>query len=122
MNKRARQAQIDNKTRQIVHDRDEEMNYPYKCLFCRMGYKLEGATPYNTSSFEIMHIVPRSQGGLGRDAKNLVTGCMYHHRMLDESENRKDMMEIINEYMSDIYMDWDTEKLVYDKWGSLKVS
>ena len=112
MNRAARKRQFDKKARKEIYERDGQWGNP--CLFCRRNYRREKADPFATSIFETMHIVSRAQGGLGI-AQNGIIGCKYHHRMFDQSENRKDMLEIIRNYMKFIYEDWDIEHLSYSK-------
>jgi hypothetical protein len=66
--------------------------------------------------FDVMHIVNRSQGGLGVE-KNGVIGCRYHHMMLDNGNkgNRAEMLEHIRKYMRAIYPEWDETELYYKK-------
>ena len=66
--------------------------------------------------FDIMHIVNRSQGGLGVE-KNGVIGCRHHHMMLDNGNkgNRAVMLEYIKSYMQSVYPDWDEKELYYKK-------
>lgn len=84
------------------------------CIFCGMRYRMEKADSYNTSIPEIMHYIPRSQGGLGT-GRNAALGCRYHHRMMDEGPHRKEMRELMKKYLQSMYRDWDEEGLVYRK-------
>ena len=106
--KRARACDFTQKERAAINERDEG------CIFCRMGYRMEKADGYNTSIREIMHYIPRSQGGLGI-RQNAAVGCKYHHMMLDEGPHRKEMRELFKGYLNSIYKDWSEEALVYRK-------
>ena len=66
---------------------------------------------------QIMHIVPRSQGGLGVE-QNGVLGCQHHHSMLDNGNDgcREEMMQYIEMYMKDKYPGWNRKALIYKKW------
>lgn len=108
MGKRSRACDFSAKERALIKDRD------YRCIFCRRLYRMEKADAYNTSIMEIMHYIPRSQGGLGI-ARNAALGCRYHHMMMDESDHRAEMREIMKEYLQGMYRDWDEADLVYHK-------
>ena len=66
---------------------------------------------------QIMHYIPRSQGGLGIP-ENLALGCVWHHNMMDNGNLglREQMMIFFEDYLKSIYEDWDKEKLFYSKW------
>lgn len=106
--KRTKACDFTQKERSIIKDRDNG------CIFCRMRYRMEKADAYNTSIREIMHYIPRSQGGLGI-AKNAAVGCKYHHMMMDESDRRAEMRGIMKRYLSSMYREWDESELVYQK-------
>ena len=115
MNKAARKRQFPDKERKIIYNRD------LGCLFCRENYHMEKATSYELGIFEVMHIVPRSQGGLGI-AKNGIIGCKYHHMMYDNGKEgyREEMLQRIERYMKTLYRDWNTDELKYNKWSWAK--
>ena len=108
MSKRSRACDFSAKERTLIKDRD------YRCIFCRKGYRMGGANDFNTSIMEIMHYIPRSQGGLGI-ARNGALGCKYHHMMMDESEHRAEMRGIMKTYLKGMYQDWNEEDLFYHK-------
>ena len=66
---------------------------------------------------DIMHIVPKSQGGLGIE-QNGVLGCRYHHTLMDNGNEdlRGVMFEYIEKYMQNLYPGWNKENLVYHKY------
>ena len=101
--KRSKATDISLKVRNEVKVRDEG------CIFCRMGYSIVEPT-----WIEIMHFIPRSQGGMGVP-ENLACGCAAHHRMLDASEHRKDMLQLFEWYLKDQYEEWSVEYVVYRK-------
>lgn len=78
-----------------------------------MLYHMPDEPQYAT---DIMHIVNRSQGGLGIE-QNGVFGCRFHHNLLDNGNKglRKEMMQIIEEYMNRHYPDWNKNNLIYHK-------
>lgn len=98
-------------TRQIIKERDGG------CIFCKIGYHMEGANEFALTMRSIMHYIPRSQGGLGIP-ENGAVGCQWHHEMLDNgnSGRRKEMMHIFKDYLKERYPEWDEKKLVYSKW------
>lgn len=116
MQKRARKAEFDQKTRRIIEERDNG------CIFCQMRYRMENAMYMDLHTFSIMHFIPRSAGGLGVP-ENGAVGCQWHHDMLDNGNggHREEMLELFEEYLQSVSDDWDKSQLVYDKWSFLKV-
>ena len=107
--KRTKLTDFDSKTRTKIKARDEG------CIFCKMLYKMPETYEYGMSGFQIMHYVPRSQGGLGIE-ENGAVGCIYHHNLLDNGKNtRKEMLELFEEYLKSLYPEWDKKKLMYRK-------
>lgn len=102
---------------QRIFERDGE-----QCLFCRLGYYTECKSPMLLEIADIMHFMNKSQGGLGVE-ENGVTGCRYHHGLLDNGHIglRDEMLEIMEEYLRNIYPEWDKTKLVYNKWDFLNL-
>lgn len=117
MQKRARKAEFDQKTRKIIKERDDD-----QCIFCQMRYHMKKAKPADLQIKSIMHFIPRSKGGLGIP-ENGAVGCQYHHDMLDNGNGgyREEMLELFEEYLQSVCDDWDKAKLKYDKWAFLKV-
>ena len=113
--KRARKAEFPPKTRKIIESRDNG------CIFCAMGYEMDGAYWMDLNTFSIMHYVPRSSGGLGIE-QNGAIGCYWHHTMMDNGNTgrRKEMLGIFREYLMGFYPDWNEESLRYSKWAFLK--
>jgi len=109
--KRARACEFSPKERKEIYYRDTG------CIFCKQGYMMNGAFPGDLHIFEVMHYIPRSQGGLGI-AKNGALGCKWHHMMLDNGNkgNRQEMMDIFANYLKSHYKDWNEEELRYNKW------
>ena len=89
-----------------------------QCIFCRLNYCMDKATPTGLYLKSIMHYVPRSQNGLGIE-ENGAIGCQYHHEMMDNGNQnrREEMLNIFEEYLKGFYPDWDKGKLIYSKWG-----
>lgn len=112
MNRRTRALQFDAKTRRKILDRDNG------CIFCQIGFYMHAVSDFQYKQLEIMHIVNRSQGGLGIE-QNGVTGCKYHHQLLDNGAKglRPDMLAYIEKYMSRMYPGWNPKELIYKKYG-----
>lgn len=110
MKKRTKALQFSQETINQIGQRDE------CCIFCKMWYHMPPKPRYENTILDIMHIVPKSQGGLGI-AENGVLGCRYHHGLLDNGNKslRAEMIGIIEDYMKDKYHNWDKSKLVYRK-------
>lgn len=85
------------------------------CIFCKMKYRMPEEGAYGTSQFQIMHFIPRSQGGRGIQ-ENGAVGCLYHHEMLDNGKGtRKEMLELFEGYLKERYPLWDKMDLYYRK-------
>lgn len=108
MNRRTKALQFSQYAIKRIRQRDGEC-----CIFCKAGYHLPDEP---TGIFDVMHIVNRSQGGLGIE-ENGVIGCRYHHMMLDNGNEglRAEMLEYIEKYMQEQYPGWDKSRLVYKK-------
>ena len=104
--KRTKACDIPPAVRRIVNQRDHD------CIFCRMMYHLPMGYHPEMYRMEIMHYIPRSAGGLGIP-ENLAEGCFYHHRMLDQSSQRKEMLLIFESYLRRCYPEWDMQQLYY---------
>lgn len=107
MNRRTKALQFNTKTRERIKERDGG------CIFCKIGYDLP---PEPMRATDIMHIVNRSQGGLGIE-QNGVFGCKYHHMQLDNGNKgqRAEMLTYIKKYMQSLYSDWKPSALTYKK-------
>jgi len=112
MSKRSRACEYPPSVRKKIYERQHG-----KCLFCMLEYEMDGASYYETGFHEIMHVVPRSHGGLGIE-QNGVLGCIYHHRMMDNGSNgkREEMLEICREYLRRVYPDFDFNQVTYMKY------
>lgn len=110
--KLARKLEFTAKARKAIHKRDRE-----KCVFCEMEYAMPEDLSYCRTGLQIMHIVPRSQLGMGIE-ENGAMGCVWHHNMLDNGNQgrRKDMIEILEKRMQEFYPEWSREKVTYQKW------
>lgn len=117
--RRSRQAkarEFNARARREIKERDHG-----ECIFCRMGYRMEGADRFAKEIKSIMHYIPRSRNGLGIP-ENGAIGCQYHHEMMDNGNRgfREEMLGIFREYLRSHYQGWDEKELVYSKWGFLE--
>lgn len=105
MSRRSRACEFPPEVRERIKERDGG------CIFCQIGYKMP--TTYLPPT-DIMHIVPRSHGGLGVE-ENGVWGCRHHHEMMDNGAWHKPMVEYCEKYLAARYDGWSMEKLIYRK-------
>lgn len=112
MKKRTKQLQFSKATIQKIIERDE------MCIFCKLGYHMNNNDPFSYQINDPMHIINKSQGGLGIE-QNGVLGCRYHHGLLDNGNKglREEMIQILENYMNGLYPGWDRKNLVYKKVG-----
>lgn len=109
--KLARKTEFSAKARKAIHKRDRD-----QCVFCVMGYRMEEVGTWAHAQLQVMHIVPRSQLGMGVE-QNGVLGCVYHHTMMDNGNQgcRKEMQRILEERMKRLYPGWSRESVTYKK-------
>lgn len=100
MNKQTKATSITNKTKHIVHERDNGC-----CIFCG---KPVSATYSNA------HYIPRSKGGLGIE-QNIITACMECHFTLDQTVSRPSMLESVKAYLKQFYPEFTDEERKYKK-------
>lgn len=100
MNARTKHTRINQATKKIVWNRDGGC-----CIVC--------GKPVDVS-LSNAHIVPRSKGGSGEE-QNIVTLCPVCHFMLDQTTHRKKMMDMVIEYIRNIYPDWDEQEQKFKK-------
>ena len=109
---RTKATAIKTKTVQKVMERDRG-----SCIFCDAGYEPDGpGADFGKSIMDIMHFIPRSQGGKGIE-QNLAVGCRYHHQMLDNGKDgrRGEMLEIFEKHLRFWHKGWNKEDLIYKK-------
>ena len=102
---------FDKKTRENIAVRDGG------CIFCRSG-SWQGGDAFDRGIFDTVHIINRSQGGLGIET-NGVRGCRYHHSLLDNGNKgyREAMLAYAKGYLKRIYPDWKEEDQIYNKYA-----
>lgn len=87
------------------------------CIFCNRGYRPGDINAYDHTIYDVMHYINKSQGGLGIE-QNGACGCRYHHNLLDNGNQgiREDMLKIFEKHLKNHYPNWDSDKLVYNKY------
>ena len=107
-----KKLQFSVETRKKIYIRDNG-----RCIFCRIGYCMEGASGMMLDIKDIMHFVPKSQMGLGIE-QNGAVGCRYHHSLLDNGNKglRREMLDRFEAYLKSLYPGWDREELIYRKY------
>lgn len=90
------------------------------CLYCKLMYRMDKAKHNELTIFDCMHIVNKSQGGMGV-IENGVQGCRYHHNLLDNSEYNQEMREMARNYLRSLYPGWTEESVTYNKYKDLVV-
>lgn len=114
MSKRSKACDITPKVRQQIYARD------CGCIFCQRDYMMPPEDEFTTTRgmLQIMHYIPRSQGGLGIP-ENLALGCVWHHNIMDNGNLglREQMLILFEDYLKAHYENWDSKKLVYSKWN-----
>ena len=110
MKKRTKMLQFSKLAALNIVERDEQ------CIFCKQAFHMHSTDDYLYQVADIMHIVNKSQGGLGIE-QNGVLGCRYHHGLLDNGNKglRSEMIQIIDDYMMELYPGWDEKDLKFKK-------
>lgn len=110
--KRTETVQFSQKTKEKIYYRDN-----MQCIFCSMGYCNECKSGMLLQIKDIMHFIPKSQGGKGIE-QNGAVGCRYHHDLMDNGDKglREDMLKKFEAYLRSIYPDWNKKNLFYKKY------
>lgn len=111
--KQSKAREFTPKARKEIQERDQG-----QCIFCRMGYRMDGAGWLDLNVKSIMHYIPRSRNGLGIP-ENGAVGCQWHHDMMDHCANhgnRKEMLALFAGYLRSKYPEWNEKNLIYKKW------
>lgn len=98
MNKRTKALDIPQKVKDAVWERDR-----HRCILCGSPQAMPNG-----------HIVSRAQSGRGIET-NVVTLCQKCHRLVDQSHQRKYLMQEIYAYMRAKYPGWEPEQQMYRK-------
>lgn len=112
MTKHTKMLQFDKKTIQKIFDRDGG------CFFCKQRYWMLNTGSMMYQIQDAMHIVNKSQGGLGIE-QNGVQGCRYHHHLMDNGNKglREEMVAMLEEYIKSLYEDWSVELVTFKKYN-----
>lgn len=110
--KLTRKLEFTAKARKSIHKRDNET-----CVFCAAGFEMPKDFAYCLTGLQIMHIVPRSQMGMGVE-ENGALGCVWHHQMLDNGNKglRQEMLGFLENRMKAYYPGWTREGVTYHKY------
>ena len=95
--KRTLATEIKAKTRKEVIERDKH------CIICGSHQMLT-----------IAHCISRANGGKGIK-ENLVLLCMTCHMKLDQSSERKKLLQVVKNHLQSNYGDFDESSLKYKK-------
>ena len=109
MSKRSDALQFSKDTKQALLDRDKG------CFFCKRGIHMTGSLPGDRSILDPMHIVNKSQQGLGV-IQNGVIGCRWHHTLMDNGKFGPEMRTMAEDYLKILYPGWTRESVTYNKW------
>ena len=97
---------------------EEIRNRDGNCYFCALGYHMESSSDFGYSIPDIMHVVPKSDLGLGIP-QNGVLGCRYHHSLMDNGNKglHEEMQSMFEDYMQELYPGWTRESVRYHKYN-----
>lgn len=114
MNRNTKLLQFDQKTKLQIVDRDKQ------CFFCRHHYHMESRSVLDYQIQDIMHVVNKSQKGMGV-VQNGALGCRYHHHLLDNGNKglREEMINMLKDYMCSLYPGWTEESVIHNRWSNL---
>lgn len=107
----SRRLEFSPTVRQKIIERDQG------CFFCRACITWSTPCQVIFAPKDIMHIVARSQLGLGVE-QNGVLGCRYHHSLLDNGNKglHREMDSMLQDYMRELYPGWTPDSVTYHKW------
>ena len=114
MNARTKSLQFSKDTRMRLLERDKG------CFFCQRGIHMDGSLSIDRAVLDPMHIVNKSQGGLGV-IENGVIGCRWHHHLMDNGKYSEEMRRMAETYLEVLYPGWARESVTYSKYKDLVV-
>jgi len=106
---RAKALQFSPDTIQTLLNRDRG------CFFCKMGIHMDKVPNGSRAILDPMHIVNKSQGGMGVIQNGLI-GCRGHHFLMDNGGYDKEMRKMAEDYLKILYPGWTRESVTYSKW------
>jgi hypothetical protein len=112
---RAKALQFSPDTIQTLLERDRG------CFFCQRGIHMDKVPVDSRTILDPMHVVNKSQQGLGVE-QNGVIGCRGHHHLMDNSEFNQEMRRMAETYLEVLYPGWTRESVTYSKWKGFKHS
>lgn len=113
MSNRTKALQFSPGTRAKIKERD------VRCIFCKLGICLDGALSVDLVGLQCMHVVNKSQGGLGV-VQNGALGCPWHHTLMDNGSH-PELREIAENYLKSLYPGWTRGSVTYNKYKDLVV-
>ena len=96
--KRTKACDISKRVKEKVWERDNHC-----CVICG-----------STSAMPNAHFIPRSKGGLGIE-ENIITLCNDCHRKFDQSDERIQIKQYLQNYLEMKYPCWNISNLVFKK-------
>ena len=98
MNRRTKELTISKKVKMTVWERDR-----HRCILCGSPSAMPNA-----------HYISRAKSGLGIE-QNIVTLCMDCHRRLDQSTERKELLNKVKHYLDRFYPNFTDDMRRYKK-------
>lgn len=98
MNRRTKELTISKKVKMTVWERDR-----HRCILCGSPSAMPNA-----------HYISRAKSGLGIE-QNIVTLCMDCHRRLDQSTERKELLNKVKNYLDRFYPNFTDDMRRYKK-------
>lgn len=98
MNRRTKALDISKKVKMTVWERDR-----HRCILCGSPSAMPNA-----------HYISRAKSGLGIE-QNIVTLCMDCHRRLDQSTERKELLNKVKHYLDRFYPNFTDDMRRYKK-------
>lgn len=98
MNRRTKELTISKKVKMTVWERDR-----HRCILCGSPSAMPNA-----------HYISRAKSGLGIE-QNIVTLCMDCHRRLDQTTERKELLNKVKHYLDRFYPNFTDDMRRYKK-------
>lgn len=98
MNRRTKALDISKKVKMTVWERDK-----HRCILCGSSSAMPNA-----------HYISRAKSGLGIE-QNIVTLCMDCHRRLDQTTERKELLNKVKHYLDRFYPNFTNDMRRYKK-------